>query len=67
MLIVNSWDAFLGGDQERGGRVSPRTTETVFCSGLKNPSVFVFVFICIFLELEELKGECFVKLMDEKS
>lgn len=72
VLIVNSWDVLSGGGNGRGeGKkvVPPLTTETVFCSGLMNPSLFVFFvcFICIFPELERLKGECSAKWKDEKS
>lgn len=65
VLVVNSWDAFLGGIGS-GEEACPHTTETVFCSGLINPSALVFILfyfifslICIFPELEELKGEVF--------
>lgn len=54
---------FFGGGTREGRKVVPITTETVFfCSGLMNPSVFVFVLFVFFPELdeEELKrGVCF--------
>lgn len=67
VLIVNSWDAFgRGGEEEREGRFVPILLKQCFCSGLMNPSVFVFVLFVFFPELEELKRGfffcCFVFL-----
>lgn len=59
VLIVNSWDAFLG--NRRGEEVRPHTTETVFCSGLMNPSVFVYVLFVFSLSWRSRKGSVFCK------
>lgn len=61
VLIVNSWDVLGGtGEEEENEGCPPHTTETVFCSGLMNPSVFVFVLFVFSLSWRSRKGECFL-------
>ena len=53
VLIVNSWDVFLGGGvYERGGRLSPYYWNSVLLRPDESFRI-CFCFICIFPELEE--------------
>ena len=60
VLIVNSWDV-LGGT-ETGGRLSPYYWNSVLLRPDESFRICFFSFICIFPELEELKGDCFCKV-----
>lgn len=54
------------GEQERGGRLSPYYWNSVLLRPDESFRI-CFCFICIFPELEELKGECSATLKDKKS